>query len=179
MKSHADQGSIKSCLSTQLLNHSLNTDHHTFTRNNIHKYNCSSALPSLHPAALTPPTAFCSRVKISKGHKATQTRVRSKERKRRPEKRRNYKKRRNHRNVIMQRAGWLRQSKLWQGPAGGSSFRKGLGEPAQENHSAARNLPARGLKEIADLSVFWAPLWRSCGGGWLEWAEIVGGGGIF
>lgn len=54
-----------------------------------------------------------------------------------------------------------------------------MGEQAQENHSSATNLPAWGLKEIADLSVSRALLCWSCGGGWLEWEAIVGGGGYF
>lgn len=70
-------------------------------------------------------------------------------------------------------------SKLWWGLVGETTLELGWGGQAQENRSAASNLPAWGFKEIADLSMSRAPLRWSCGGGWLEWAAIMGGGGIF
>lgn len=58
----------------------------------------------------------------------------------------------------MQKAGWFKQWVNSDKVLYGRPFWSGLGEQAQENHSAASNHPAWGLKETADLSVSQAPL---------------------
>ena len=78
--------------------------------------------------------------------------------------------------LLCKKAGWLEQGADSDSALEGTPFGSGLGEQGAGKPQQLVTSPAWGLKEIADLSVSRAPLCWSCGGGWLEWVGLWGGG---